>query len=96
VAQCLNQLRHRVIATFITNLIMINRIKIPDSLHEDLSSFCVSLKKLFKKNGSTDARVQESKDPNAPRFEVARPFPVLFDCKRSPADVTISSVSYVT
>lgn len=81
--------------TYVANLVLINRIKIAGTLRGDRSSFCASLKKLFKTNGSTDARIQESRDPKAPRFDVARSFPVLFDCKRSPAVVTISSLSYV-
>ena len=58
-------------------------------MHESLSSLCAfPLKELFKKNVSTDARIQESRDPKAPRFDVVRTFPLLFYCKRSPADVT--------
>ena len=40
-----------------------------------------------------DARVQEGCDLNAARFDVVHTFPVAFDCKRGPADVTICSVS---
>jgi len=50
-------------------------------------------KSYSRKTARLDTRVQEGWDPNAPRFDVDHTFPVPFDCTRSSADVTISSVS---